>query len=641
MKCINCYNDIPDASTVCPFCNSKVEPAYPATPTFNLESTSSLPVTPNAPVLPQDQSLDATQNIDIVQPDANVFSTFENVDPQFISRMNANVSSGDADSRVDMQRGVNRSVQRSFGSVEQLSKALEQASSQGKTMGSESGDNSRVMENAIASSVITPDGELVAGGKIGSSVAPVIKKNKKKKMFIVLIVVVIILAVGGAAFAYYYSQYKTANKRVSSVFKGITSMTSTLKNETIDKASGTYNLDLNIDYNNEAIKTKIDGTYARDLSSGAIDLTTNIQSFVKGEELLNNPLNLEIYYNDSKVYVLLENFFDMYIYDEYDKLDTYFEAIEQNNINYVSLINSLKTAINSGLTNMNSTQTVEDEIIHGISSKVNVVQIKFTARNQSLFANAFYRVLANDATFVSEMAKLTGKTEEVLKDDFSNAMQNKEYADRDLTIEIYTEMFGEKFVGLKITTKENFINKLIKETESNEVKVLEVYPITNGYGLNYKSGSQNILEGTLEKTLRRTSTTNESNYKVYFTYYHESVAYKIDANLDLIGDVNPKDAKVVVKNSVNKIYLTEENKAAILEKYNQAGNISLHYPDIISNYLKVNSVQNNDLTPDNASMESCLIVSACQASSYEGYLMCKSVEGADILCQDAWVAPGN
>lgn len=624
MKCFNCNNDIPDASTVCPFCNSKVEPIASPAPIFNLEETSSLPTTPSAPVLPQDQGLDVTQSMNTIEPvEENQGSSTVNINQEVSNNINLGTANVEQSSNINPQMGVNPEVLQSSQNVEQPNASTNQ-----------------VMENAINPSYIDPSGEVIDGGKIGSSVPPVTNNKKKKKIIIILIIAVVILVIGGLAFAYYYSQYKTADKRVNSVFKGITSVTSNLKNETIDKASGTYDFGLNIDYNNEAIKTQVKGTYARDLSLGAIDLTANIQSFVKGEELLNNPINVEMYYNDSKIYVLLENFFDMYIYDDYEDLNTYFDAIEQNNINYVSLISSLKKAVNSGLTSMNNTQTVKNVSIHGINSKVNTVQIRFTARNQSIFYNAFYRVLANDTTFVSEMAKLTGKTEEVLKDNLSTATQNKEYQDLDLTIEVYTEMFGEKFSGFKITTKENFINRLIQEDESDEVKVLEIYPITNGYGLTYKSGSQNILEGTYEKTLKRTSTTNESNHKVYFTYYHENIAYKVDASLNLIGDVNPKDAKVNVKNSINKIYLTEENKTAILEKYNQAGNISLHYPNIISNYLGMN-IQNNDLTPDKATFESCSTVTDCQVSNYEGYLICKNPESVDVICQNTWITPGN
>lgn len=633
MKCLNCSNDIPDASIVCPFCGSKVEPMGRPTPVFNLETTSSLPVTPSAPVLPQDQGIEVTQNI-------NTVSTVENASNMMTNEsLSMSSNSGNVGS---LEQGINTNeaatnLEPQMPVVDQQLTSSNNLEVQNPTING-SANNQATLENAINPTYINPDGGIVDGGKIGSSVAPTVKNKNKKKLIIILIVIAFVLVVGGLAFAYYYSQYKTADKRVSSVFKGITSMTSNLRNENVDKASGTYNVDLSIDYNDESIKTKIDGTYARDLSAGAIDLTSNVQSFIKGEELLNNPINFEIYYNDSKIYVLLENFFDMYIYDEFDGLDTYFESIEQNNINYVDLVSSVKRAINSGLTNMGSTQTVKKVNIHGVSSKVNAVQIRFNSRNQGLFTNAFCRVLANDTTFVSEMAKLTNKDEESIKEQINNVVQEKEYKDIDLTIEVYTEMFGEKFLGLKITTKENFINKLTLEEENDEVKVIELYPINNGYGLTYKNGSQNVFEGTYEKTSKRTSTTNESSYKIYFTLYYGGVAYKVDTSLNLVGDVNPKDAKVNVKNSINKIYLTEENKAAILEKYSQSGNFALHYPDILNKYL---SVSENNLTPNQASQDSCLLVTNCQVSSFEGYSICKSQENTDVICQNDWIGQGN
>lgn len=647
MKCFNCNNDIPDASMVCPFCNSKVEPAVAPTPVFNLESTSSLPVTPSSPVLPQDQELDV--NSVQTTPETNVVPTQNVVNPMDTTGVNLSAneqvpmenpnileqSTITNDSSMNNQvNGVSQTIEPSIPTGEIVQEA------QSTPAEAQQMDSSQQLENAINPNSISPQGELMDGVKIDSTAAPVVKNKNKKKLIIILIVLAVILIIGGIAYAYYHSQYRTADKRVSSVFKGITSVASTLRNETVDRARGSYDIDLNINYNDEAIKAKINGTYARDLSSGILDLTTNLESFSKGEELLNKPINVEMYYNDSKIYLLLENFFDMYIYDEYPDLDTYFEAISQNDIDYVNLISSLRRAVNSGITNMSSAQTVKNVNIHGTSVKANVVQIRLNARNQMLFFNGFYRVLANDSTFVSQVAKLTGKDEETIKEQMNNATKEKEYQDIDLQVEIYTEMFGEKFLGIKVTTKENFINTLINESANEEVKILELYPITNGYGLTYKNGDQNIFEGTMEKTLKRTSTTNESNYKIYFTLYHGDVAYKVDATLNLVGDVNPKDAKVNVKNSINKIYLTEENKRLILEKYNQAGNIALEYPNILNDYLNINSTTSS-LTPESANMATCTGVTNCQASTFEGYSICKNLENKDVICQNAWITPGN
>lgn len=644
MKCLNCNNDIPDASVVCPFCKSKVDPVVAPTPVFNLEATSSLPVTPSTPVLPQDQGIDVTQNINTVPITGNVSSVSEDIQTPSVNVnpgiLNSNLENGGVVSNVASNLNVSSQGENNQGNLQFNGDGVQSSST--SALGEQpvssasqsqainvSNNNSQGIVNAINPTYINPDGGIIDGGKIGSSVTPEVKNKNKKKLIIILVFVVVILIIFGLGFAYYYSQYKTADKRVSSVFKGITSMTSNFRNEEIDKASGTYELDLNIDYNDEAMKAKVNGTYARDLSAGALDLTTNIESFVKGEELLNSPINFEVYYNDSKVYVLLENFFDMYIYDEFEGLNKYLESIEQNDINYTNLMTSLKKAINSGLTSMSSTQTVKNVTIHGVSSKVNVVQIRFTARNQSLFINAFCRVLANDTNFIGEMSKLTGKDEDTIKEQINGSAQDKEYQDIDLVVEVYTEMFGEKFSGLKVTKKDE------------EVNVLELYPITNGYGITYKRGSQNIFEGTYEKTSKRTSTTNETNHKVYFTVYYGDVAYKIDASLNLVGDVNPKDAKVNVKNSINKMYLTEENKAAILEKYNQSGNIALHYPDILNSYLGLNTITNNVLTPEMAQQDACMVVSGCQASNYEGFSICKNVGNADIICQDIWITQGN
>ena len=54
MKCITCSRDIPDTSTVCPYCNNKVEPAMTAGEALGV--TNVLPTTPSEYKLPKDQN---------------------------------------------------------------------------------------------------------------------------------------------------------------------------------------------------------------------------------------------------------------------------------------------------------------------------------------------------------------------------------------------------------------------------------------------------------------------------------------------------------------------------------------------------------------------------------------------------------
>ena len=120
--------------------------------------------------------------------------------------------------------------------------------------------------------------------------------------------------------------------------------TKSITNDKIEKTSGTYDVDFSISSANQNLAAKVNGTYAVDLSGKAIDYTVNLSSLNLGEELIDNPVNLEIYLNESRMYVLFQNYYENYIYDEIEGLRTLFDTNEQNNVDYVSMINALKTA---------------------------------------------------------------------------------------------------------------------------------------------------------------------------------------------------------------------------------------------------------------------------------------------------------
>jgi hypothetical protein len=62
MKCINCNQEIPDTSNVCPFCNNKVEPLVNSAEALGIQNNV-LPNTPENYVLPKDQIKQETNNI--------------------------------------------------------------------------------------------------------------------------------------------------------------------------------------------------------------------------------------------------------------------------------------------------------------------------------------------------------------------------------------------------------------------------------------------------------------------------------------------------------------------------------------------------------------------------------------------------
>ena len=66
MKCINCNQEIPDTSNVCPFCNNKVEPLVNSAEALGIQNNV-LPNTPENYVLPKDQIKQEANNINTHQ----------------------------------------------------------------------------------------------------------------------------------------------------------------------------------------------------------------------------------------------------------------------------------------------------------------------------------------------------------------------------------------------------------------------------------------------------------------------------------------------------------------------------------------------------------------------------------------------
>ncbi|MCH5167244.1 MAG: hypothetical protein J1F35_05055 [Erysipelotrichales bacterium] len=567
MRCISCNNEIPDGTTVCPYCNSNVTPVTPSVPVNNnnMVDTSVLPTVPTTPVLPQDQNLNMAEQVNDTIVDT-VEENNESTQVQPAAEVNV-VVEPEVEPMPEPEPEVQITPEQNDGNMANLNSEPQEFAVDNVVP-----TEATPLENAINPEFIEPSGDSV---KLGNTKATENKKNKKSMIILIVVVaVVLLIAILGGVF--YYTQFKTANKRIEKIVSAITSGTSSLNNEVIDKSSGSYNLDLSVSYADTNIGGKVNGTYAKDLSGRALDLTFNLESLNMGEELVASPINVELYYADSKVYVLLQNFYENYIYEEYPEFDSLFNAIEQNNINYVVLVNGVKNAFSNGLQNMSSTQSIGNATINGQTKRANIITINYNEVNTKRFLSAFFRNLSNNQTFIAELAKLTETSEEDVKTKLQEAaVEEYEFDEtQNATLEIYTAMFGNEMYGLKISSKND-----------NETDVLEVYPVVNGYGISYKEGSQNVIDGTVLTTSKSTSTTSENTYTVDFTIYVDGQAYKVHFNLETIRDVNPKDAKVNVKNSINKKYMPEEDKQAILANASQSGNIGLYLPSILYTLL--------------------------------------------------------
>lgn len=568
MKCISCGNLIPDATTVCPYCNSKVEPVAPAMPVYNVdpvqqtmapnnmaapvapvESMNVVPETPVTPVLPQDQGLPvapaepipAPVSEPVVAPAPVVETPVEPVTP--VTPV--------APAPVEPVTPVAPVAPTPVAPAEPVVQPTQPAEPITLEVGAD-------------------------GVKVGS-IAPVTEGKKKPKVILFVIIGVLLVALIGGGIFFYMSQFKSSDKRIEAIVNRAFAMANTIKNDAIEKASGSYKIDLSVNANNQEIGTKLNGKYAYDLEKKLIDVTLNAESLNFGQELLDEPLSVEVYGYDSKVYVLLQNFYENYIFADVPNYDEFFAGIEQNDIDYRTIINAYKIAIKNGLTAATNTQSIEDVTVNGKKQKVNQIKMVLNSANQKKIVTSAYNSLMKNSKAIEEMAKLSNKDVEEVKEELKSGYEALEFdSEETATLEIYTAMFGEELVGIKLYGKNT----------DGKNSMFEVAPSNNGAKITFKEDNKEIISLNVTGTNKKTSTTKESTTSIEMVFYDDNqTANKIKATVGVTEDVNPVVEKVNTKNSVDYRYIPVADQQKIISNISNFGKLGLIFQQFMGNMM--------------------------------------------------------
>lgn len=606
MKCISCGNLIPDASVVCPYCNSKVQPEAPATPVYDVKPsepvmtpppvasseqnsmTSAIPETPSQPVLPQDQGMSFASAVS-----SNTGATNNSVSTGTVQSSDGMMSSGtpvqgrpaETNSTVSVGQ-VSTPLQPSENSLNNVgainnSQPVNPAPV-GNTVNQNSGVSSNngmvppqppINANPNEAQVLANQGQVVSGEKIATMTPAEPKKKKKGKLILIIVIAVILLAlIGGGVFVYFY-EFRSGDTRIDKVVNGLLSFTNGVKNENVELGSGSYTIDATIGADDQQFGFALNGKYAFDLSKKLVDTTVNVESLNLGQELLEEELNLEVYLYDSKMYLLFQNFFEKYISYPIEGYDELFSGVEQNDINYALIINAYKTAIKSALKASNYSQTIKDVDINGSTQKANVITMNLTKANQKSMIRAFVNTLKNNNTALEEMAKVSGEDVATIESNLDAMIDNDDYLlNNSMVIEIYTEMLGDEFLGVHCTM----------DTEDDTTNIIDLFPITNGYSLSVREDDQEMINMDVTSTEKNTSTTRESTVSVTAVFYSDGTAANIEVSMGIVEDVNPNVEEVNVRNSVDYRYLSDAEKQQIINSVSQFGTLGL----IVSPYLQ-------------------------------------------------------
>ena len=526
MKCISCQNEIQDGLATCPVCGAiqqlnngvQIQPVQPVQPVAPV--APAVPQQPVQPAVPQQPVQPAVPQAPGVPtpPVAPTASTVPPVGP----------------------------APQALGTVSQRDAIAQGIQSGNLVNGMYSADevvNSKEHQNFVKEE----------------------KKSKKKKLIITCILLVLLIAASIGGFMFYKAQFQTANKRITAFFDVVNKeVSSEIKNDTFVKNNGDYKVNLSVTENDKQYELVTDGKFAYDLGH-LIDITANVTSLKYGDQLIDkDPLNLELYLNDSRAYINLQNLYDKYIYVDFDSFTKLKQNISQNDIVYTVLFKQAIKDFGNTISLQSSTQKIEKSSING--KNANVVKMQLTSENRKNIMNRYFEMLSEDPVFLEQYTKLSGKDEKAAKEQIESLAKNMTF-DSSLVVnaELHTGIFDSSFIGLKIS--------LVKG-DTTEVYIIK--PITGGYSIKSTKNKDQVLDLKYTKTKGVTSTTRSTTHNLSGSIFDGKTARNINCSIEINENVVVDVKEVKVKDSVKITNLTEEDYGTIitnLDKYSKLKSI--------------------------------------------------------------------
>ena len=582
MKCITCSQEIPDTSTTCPYCNNKVEPIVSASEALGVQN-SVLPQTPDNYKLPKDQVAQPA-----VQPSAPVAPAQNIPAPPPAPNIPAPPPAPETNPVAQVEN---------VGTVQQTAAPAPQPQEQ--TYFDPTKINLDGVDlNANANAQTLDYTQVNASDRLGSTIDPK-KPNEgvakaKKKVIVLGVTLVLVIAIAVAGGFFYFSQFQSADKRIDKVVDGIFNPLTSIKNEKFEEGSGSYKLNYSSSKNADEFKLNVEGKYGYNLPSKKIDLISNFKSINRNQELLDNELNVELYLENSRSYLLLQNFKNDYVYTDIDNsynvikdiesrfdkpeelllfklsntlfdsgLDalskdyhTYITNISQNEINYQNITKGLKEATKEALKGANPTQSIQ--------GGANVIKINL--KNPDTMKNlykSYVNALKNNQSAWSEISKIYGDGNELYRK-LIEKIDKAEYQGINSDIIIATDMFKNKLKYIVIPT-----------VKDGKICYTTITPSGSGYKIVSKLDGREIVKLTYSKSSSKTSTTENKVYKLNGTIYSDGVADNINLELELVKDINVQKINVITRNSIDYQYLTNNDYSELAGKLEQFGNLGV------------------------------------------------------------------
>ncbi len=591
MKCPYCGNEIPDTSTKCPYCNNKVTPLKEAIPVYNVSNTNnnineSIKIMPSSSVI---NNTNNTNNTNTTTTDTMTSTTNNNIPmpPAYTSGANPSNPTPTVPSVPPAPPKYTGNVSNDNANASNLIGSID--------------PNKAPMMN------LNSNANADAGKKIGTtgdSLKDKQAKKKRKKLIIAIIIAILVLVLIFVGIKIYKLEFDTSSERAKVAVDKVFSNLSSIKNDDIDSGSGGYTLDVNITAGSNKFVTNIDGKYAYNLPGKKIDLIGNVNTLTLNEDLIDKPLNLELYLENSREYILLQNFTNTYIYtdvsntkDMIDDIKTrfnnpndlllfqiidflydnnfsvitdnygkYITNISQNDIDYQKVIQFMKSAIKSGLDDV----TYEKQTVNGSQ---NVTSFRLSSANKKHIVKGIISFITNNESLLSNLSKLNGLSTDDYKKRLNNFVDNYDPDDSNEYVKITTDGFKKTFVSMSIPV-----------TYKDNTYIVNISSSGSGYNIQVSKDNKTIMNLKTSKSTSKTSTVKTENYTYEGSLYVNDIAYEYKVNLVLNKDVAVNPVSVVTRNSVEYKYISDEQRKTIADNMSSFGNLGLYFKDSYKAY---------------------------------------------------------
>ena len=380
------------------------------------------------------------------------------------------------------------------------------------------------------------------------------KPKKENKIVLPLIIILILIA---GVVAVYFLVFNNPKRIFSkTISKGFSYLYENLDNvNKYDTTSGTVSLSYELTSEDENMQSVFDMVNGIDFNFAyTVDYKNKLMNF-DFDSTYNNEklLNLSVYGENGKGYVLLKDIYDKYLSTDIEGYEEIFNTTK-NQTEVKTILKSSEKALNKALTNDDFIKSEETIKINGKDVKVTNNALVLNNKNFNRISKSVLTTLKNDADFISAVNKISNDESVDTKATLENAIANIGEVDPDdkttITISIYTKGILKEFVGLNIEEKEK-TTTVISFIKTNE----------NTFSLVAKQDNDEVLNGTIKLDVKNDSNGGNSNVELTI-----DIPTLMSVKLDVKSTVkhNVEFNKVDVTNSVDAASLTEVETNTIM-----------------------------------------------------------------------------